>query len=106
MKTVEKIGKIVFPLPKCITDGTHSRTDLPIIPRYEGWLKTKPTSYSMSNRIPSLMRFLFNHSKKNIITIIDHPKDLTPNTLTTIQLLMPYAKSITYWDILKDKKDE
>lgn len=83
-----------------LTDGTHYRSDL-----IEETLKKmrNMSRYTMSQRTTiSVLLSLFKN-KADLITYIDHPKDLSTSALVSIKIMSYFVKSITYKQIYEQK---
>lgn len=86
---------------KCITDGTHTRHDLPEKKNKIKLFKPSRYSFSLSGLTPIIIYILFILNKKELITFIDHPKDFTYSSLEIIKLCMKNGVSTTYKDLLE-----
>lgn len=84
-----------------LTDGTHFRSDL----IEEEPLKAiqNMSRYTMSQRSITSVLLALLKNRIDLITYIDHPKDLSTSALTSIKMVSYFAKSITYKQIYEQK---
>lgn len=86
---------------KPLTDGTHFRSDL--IEEETSRAIRNMSRYTMSQRTTISVLLALLENKANLITYIDHSKDLSTSALTSIKVLSYFARSITYKQIYEQK---
>lgn len=78
-----------------MTDGTHARSDEVRTNKITLFNRAMVNTTCVST-LTALLSILC--SRKDLVVIIDHPKDMTLNTIDTLSLLSKVTKSTTYFD--------
>ena len=102
MKILDKIVHLFMKEDKCITDGTHLRYDLPKINKKIGFFEPRRAPYSLTGLIPCVFSLMYLLDKRDLITIIDHPKDFKMSALKVVKFCMKNAKTTTYFEALNN----
>ena len=97
-KGLDWLNKKVFNNLKCITDGTHIRGDYQEEPKPDNYVNYSRYTLSQRSILSILLAFFVND--KDLITYIDHPKDLSLSALRAIKILSKYSNTVMYKSLL------
>lgn len=100
-KGLDYIARHITSSLKPLTDGTHFRNDL--IEKNTSRTTQNMSRYTMSQRTTLSVLLALLENRSDLITYIDHPKDLSTSALTSIKVVSFFAKSITYKQIYEQK---
>lgn len=98
-KVIDKLTRILTPFFKQYSDGTHCRNEEIISKSIKSEKRTNRSMFCLSflNTISLLFRLLINN--RNMICIIDHPKDINPMALLNVKVIGKLYNSILYKDL-------
>lgn len=100
-KGFDYIARHITSSLKPLADGTHFRSDL--IEEKTSKTIQNMSRYTMSQRTTISVLLALLKNKADLVTYIDHPKDLSTSALTSIKVVSFFAKSITYKQIYEQK---
>ena len=93
-KIADRLYRVITGRSNPITDGTHSRPDLPTLIEYQ----SNNALITISKRSPLTVFLGVWNAKTDLVTLIDHPKDYSPSNEESFYLLSKIATSTTYFE--------
>lgn len=92
-------------------DGTHARKvvsgETPgIMEKIKRVISTKVNFYTLSHFSPLLLKNKFFHYDKDLVIIIDHPKDFSDSSIKTLLLISKSNEFTTYEQIINESNNE
>ncbi len=94
-RIIDKMIRIFTSSIDCKTDGTHKRYDLI---REKRASRLSMMTMCRISTFCAILSYLLN--RKKLTVFIDHPKDFTISTISTIKQLSKLAQSTTYMELL------
>lgn len=69
-------------------------------------ISTKVNFYTLSHFSPLLLKNKFFHYDKDLVIIIDHPKDFSDSSIKTLLLISKSNEFTTYEQIINESNNE